>query len=116
MALVGNSEFPTNVKGMSIIKVKDKFQLTLPAELREVSGIEIGDIVDAKWEKGKIVLTPKSIVDRIPQALKDVRNQAKQKGLNKITMDEIDAEVAAVRAEQRGKESPINRRSSGSAW
>lgn len=97
---------------MSIIKVKDKYQLTLPAELREESGIEVGDIVDAKWEKGKITLTPKSIVDRIPQALKDVRAEAKRKGLNKITMDEIDAEVAAVRVDQRDKKSPTNRRSS----
>lgn len=88
---------------MSIIRVKDKFQLTLPAELREVSGLEVGDIVDARWEKGKITLTPKAIVDRIPAAVKALRAEAKRKGLDRMTMEEIDAEVAAVRAEQRRK-------------
>lgn len=84
----------------------------MPAGLREEAGIEVGDIVDAEWDKGKITLTPKLVVDRIPQALKDVRAEAKRKGLNKITMDEIDAEVAAGRIDRRGKKSPTNRRSS----
>lgn len=101
-----------NAQCISIIKVKDKYQLTLPAGLREEAGIEVGDIVDAEWDKGKITLTPKLVVDRIPQALKDVRAEAKRKGLNKITMDEIDAEVAAGRIDRRGKKSPTNRRSS----
>lgn len=86
---------------MSLIRVKSKFQLTLPAELREESGLEIGDIVDAKWERGKIVLTPKSVVNRIPEALKAVRAEAKKSGLDKITMEEIDAEVTTVRAGPR---------------
>ncbi|MBV9155252.1 MAG: AbrB/MazE/SpoVT family DNA-binding domain-containing protein [Acidobacteriaceae bacterium] len=88
---------------MPLIRVKDKFQLTLPTDLREESGLKVGDMVDAKWEHGKIVLTPKSIVDRIPQALKEVRNEARRQGLNKLSIDEIDAEVAAVRSSRRRK-------------
>lgn len=95
---------------MSLVKVKDKFQLTLPAELRVESGLKIGDIVDAKWEKGKIILTPKSIVDRIPNALKEVRKEAKSKGLDQVTMEEIDAEIAAVRSEQRNAKKAHPRR------
>jgi AbrB family looped-hinge helix DNA binding protein len=97
---------------MSIIKVKDKYQLTLPAELRERSGLEIGDIVEAKWERGKITLTPKSVVDRIrdvaptPHALKAVQEDARRKGLNKLTMEEIDTEIAAYRKEQTQRKQP----------
>ncbi len=94
---------------MSLIRVKDKYQLTLPVELREESGLKVGDMVDAIWERGRIVLTPKSVVDRIPQALKDVRNDAKRHGLNKLTIDEIDAEVAAVRSAQRRKKESTRR-------
>jgi bifunctional DNA-binding transcriptional regulator/antitoxin component of YhaV-PrlF toxin-antitoxin module len=101
-----------DVLTMSIIRVKDKYQLTLPAELRQEAGIEVGDIVDARWEKGKITLTPKTIVDRIPASVKALRADAKRKGLDKITMDEIDGEVAAVRTGQQRKRKPSNRRRS----
>ncbi len=106
--LVGKLEILTTAI-MSLIRVKDKYQLTLPAELREESGLKVGDIVDAKWEHGKIVLTPKSVVDRIPQALKEIRNEAKRHGLNKLSMEEIDAEVAATRSGQRRKRDSTRR-------
>jgi len=59
---------------MSIVKVKDKYQVTIPMAVREQAGIEIGDIMEAKAEKGKITLTPKSLLDkRLALGLADIK-------------------------------------------
>src|SRR3989344_7441484 len=71
--IVGKLEFITN-KDMNIVKVKYKYQVTIPTSVREEAGIEVGDILEAKMEKGKITLTLKSIIDqRLAEALADVR-------------------------------------------
>ena len=36
-----------------------------------------------------------------PDWLKDIQNHAKRKGLDKLTMDDIDAEIAAARRDRR---------------
>ncbi len=94
---------------MSIVRVKNKFQVVIPESVRDQIGVEVGDVLEAKVERGKITFTPKSIVDRIPQVVKDVRAASKRKGLHKLSMEEINAEVAAVRSQ---KKAPINRRAS----
>jgi bifunctional DNA-binding transcriptional regulator/antitoxin component of YhaV-PrlF toxin-antitoxin module len=38
--------------------------MTLPSRLRSAIGIADGDLVEATLHRGKIVLTPKSVVDR----------------------------------------------------
>jgi AbrB family looped-hinge helix DNA binding protein len=59
---------------MPVVKIKDKFQVTLPASLRKRAGVEVGDFLEARVERGKITLTPKSLVDRrLMEALEDVR-------------------------------------------
>ena len=59
---------------MNIVKVKSKYQVTLPVKIRKQAGIEIGDILEAKVEKGKITLVPKSAIDkRLAEALADIK-------------------------------------------
>jgi AbrB family looped-hinge helix DNA binding protein len=59
---------------MSLVKVKTKGQVTLPYSLRERAGLSVGDLLEAKLEKGKITLTPKSFIDRrIEEGLEDIR-------------------------------------------
>jgi AbrB family looped-hinge helix DNA binding protein len=48
----------------TIVKVQRKGQVTIPIRLRVQVGLADGDLVEAKAERGKIVLTPKLIVDR----------------------------------------------------
>ena len=48
----------------SIVRVQRKGQVTIPTRLRVQVGLVDGDLVEAKAERGKIVLTPKLIVDR----------------------------------------------------
>ena len=58
---------------MSLIRVKTKGQVTLPSVLRERAGLSVGDFLEAKLVKGKITLTPKSLMDRrIDEGLADL--------------------------------------------
>ena len=46
----------------------------MPSVIRQGVGLTVGDWIDVKIEKGKVVLTPKSVVDRqIAEALEDVK-------------------------------------------
>ena len=49
---------------MAIVTVKNKYQVVIPLHVRNEIGVNIGDVFEAKAEKGKIVFEPKSIVDR----------------------------------------------------
>lgn len=58
---------------MPLVKVKQKHQITLPTIIREETGLSVGDWIDVKIEKGKVVLTPKSVIDRhIAEAMIDI--------------------------------------------
>jgi AbrB family looped-hinge helix DNA binding protein len=100
---------------MAIVTVQNKYQVVIPQAIREKLGISRGDVLEAKVERGRITYTPKSVIDRIPAAkaqrerfLKKLREDApawlketwaasKRRGTDKLTMREIDAEIAAVR-------------------
>jgi AbrB family looped-hinge helix DNA binding protein len=59
---------------MEIVTVKNKFQIVIPQHIRERVRIEVGDILEAGFEDGKITFTPKSLVDRhIAEGLEDIR-------------------------------------------
>jgi AbrB family looped-hinge helix DNA binding protein len=58
----------------SIVKVKTKGQVTIPTALRQRAGIDVGDLLEAKIESGKITLTPKTLVDkRLEEGMEDVK-------------------------------------------
>ncbi len=41
---------------MALVKIKEKYQVTLPAALREKAGLEVGDLLEAKVEGRKLPL------------------------------------------------------------
>lgn len=94
---------------MSIVTVKDKFQVVIPQIVRQQLGISQGDMLEAKVERGKLTYTPKVLVDRLrelypaPPELRAMQEDAKRKGADKLTMRQINAEVAAVRRQARKK-------------
>ena len=49
---------------LPLVKVKEKFQVTIPTELREALHLTVGDLLEATIENETIVLTPKAVVDR----------------------------------------------------
>jgi AbrB family looped-hinge helix DNA binding protein len=71
-----------------LVKVKDKYQVTLPASLRRKAGLAVGDLLEATVEGKKITLSPKSVVDReLALALEDVRKGRTHGPFN--TVDEL---------------------------
>ena len=59
---------------MPIVTVKKKYQIVIPARLRREVGIDVGDVLEAKIERGKIVFTPKSLIDRgIAESMEDYK-------------------------------------------
>ena len=103
---------------MAIVTVKNKYQVVIPQALREELGINRGDVLEVRVERGRLTYTPKTVIDRIPEGkverarfLKKLQEEApawlkaqwtasKRRGTDKLTMREIDAEIAATRRER----------------
>jgi AbrB family looped-hinge helix DNA binding protein len=64
---------------MAITKVGQKFQVTIPHDVRKQADIEIGDLIDVKLSREGIVLRPKITVDKHPLIEKEL-----QRGLEDI--------------------------------
>ena len=59
---------------MNIVAVKTKFQVVIPQHIREQIKVEIGDLLEAGVEGGKITFTPKSLMDRhLAEGLEDAK-------------------------------------------
>ncbi|HXK05261.1 MAG TPA: AbrB/MazE/SpoVT family DNA-binding domain-containing protein [Verrucomicrobiae bacterium] len=72
---------------MSLVTVKNKYQIVIPQSVRNQIGVNIGDLLDVTARKGTIVLKPKVLVDR------DDYTPAQRR--------HIDAQLAASLAEKR---------------
>jgi AbrB family looped-hinge helix DNA binding protein len=59
---------------MAIVTVKSKYQVVIPRSLRRQMRINVGDVLEASVQKGRITLVPKSLVDReIAEGLEDLK-------------------------------------------
>lgn len=45
-------------------KIQHKGQVTIPTRLRNQAGLSKGDLVEFTFQRGKIVITPKLVIDR----------------------------------------------------
>jgi AbrB family looped-hinge helix DNA binding protein len=48
----------------ALVKIHRKGQMTVPIRLRTAIGVAEGDLVEASVQRGRIVLTPKLLIDR----------------------------------------------------
>jgi AbrB family looped-hinge helix DNA binding protein len=94
---------------MSIVTVKDKYQVVIPQGLRRQLGLQLGDVLEARVERGKLTYTPKVLIDRLrqlaptPPELKAMQDEARRKGTDKLTTRQINDEIAAARRQARKK-------------
>jgi AbrB family looped-hinge helix DNA binding protein len=59
---------------VELVTVKTKFQIVIPRSIREKAGVDIGDLLEAKVEGGKITFSPKSVIDRhLAEGLEDLK-------------------------------------------
>ena len=52
---------------MELVRVKSKFQITIPVSLRQAAGLKVGDILDITFENGHVVLSLVTIARKNPQ-------------------------------------------------
>lgn len=45
-------------------KIQNKGQVTIPTAVRRLAGLTKGDLVDFAFQRGRIVMTPKVVIDR----------------------------------------------------
>jgi AbrB family looped-hinge helix DNA binding protein len=45
-------------------RIQHKGQVTIPTRVREQAGLSKGDLVEFSFQRGKIVITPKLVIDR----------------------------------------------------
>lgn len=82
---------------MSIVTVKNKYQVVIPRSVRDQVSVSVGDLFEAAVEKGKITLTPKSLVDRaIAEGLEDIG-----KGRVSGPFDTVDEMLASLKGKRR---------------
>jgi AbrB family looped-hinge helix DNA binding protein len=112
-------------------KIQDG-QIVVPSRLRRLAGLAEGDPLDVTFEQGKLtVMTPgrgksRSVAAHLrrpksngatsssrscgasaPEALKKIWAESVRKGTGKITLREINSEIAAHRREKRQKQVAI---------
>lgn len=58
---------------MDLVTIKNKFQIVIPRTIRERVHLDIGDLLEAGIENGKITFTPKTAIDRhLAEGLKEL--------------------------------------------
>ena len=112
---ISQTDFLKVFMSQTIVKLQKKGQMVIPRSLREEAGIAEGTLLKIVVLKGgQFLLTPQFTVDRSviaddpaktrTQSLRDLaavvaelRQEAKEKGLDKMPKREINAAVAAAR-------------------
>ena len=64
-------------------------------------------LVDRRGQPSVIIMSIKDYIDTIaptPEWLQEIGDEARRKGLNKISMRQIDAEITATRRQRRQKQ------------
>jgi AbrB family looped-hinge helix DNA binding protein len=97
---------------MALVKLKQKGQMTLPAEIRTALSLKEGDLLEINIENGKVSLSPKMVVDRRAEAFKRmeeigdrVRERLAVEGKTEEDLEQmIENAVREVRAEKRAEQ------------
>lgn len=67
------------VKTMPLVKVLRGGQITLPKKVRDILSVNEGDVLELEWEKNKVVLKPKVLIDKIPESESELSLKGKEK-------------------------------------
>ena len=90
---------------MPLVRIKQKFQVTIPDHVRKQAGLEVGDFLEATAKGNVITLKPKTVVDRHPEidarlheALEDVKAGRVSK-----TFHSVEELMADLNSKSKGK-------------
>jgi bifunctional DNA-binding transcriptional regulator/antitoxin component of YhaV-PrlF toxin-antitoxin module len=94
---------------MALVSVKNKYQVVIPQNVRREIGINVGDLLEAKAERGRITFTPKSVVDRgLAESMADFK-AGRAYGpfeTQEALVASLHEEAGKLRSNQRPRKSP----------
>jgi AbrB family looped-hinge helix DNA binding protein len=93
---------------MPLVRVKGKYQVTIPAEIRKELNLKVGDYLEVEARGSSIVLRPKAVIDREKEEawerLKELLERVHQK-IGEVPEEEVERDVLeairAIRGEER---------------
>ena len=93
---------------MPLVRVKDKYQVTIPAKIRKELGLKVGDYLEVESQGDAIILRPVSLIDRErEEAWEELRRLLEKvhRKIGEIPEDEVERDVLeairAIRAKER---------------
>lgn len=90
---------------MALVKVKEKFQVTIPAPIRKQLALRVGDVLEAEVTQEGIVLKPKLVLDR-SRALERLLSAVEEgRDLEDIADEEVVQDALAAIAQARREQS-----------
>nr|BAL59585.1 hypothetical conserved protein [Candidatus Acetothermum autotrophicum] len=84
---------------MSLIKVKEKYRVTLPAEIREKLPLKVGDLLEVSLDRNRIILKPCMAPERM-QAVEKFFKVLTQRGKPRKRIKDKEAIADALEAIQ----------------
>jgi len=82
---------------MPLVKVKEKYQVTIPADIREQLGLKVGDLLEVELHDHELILKPQLVVDktqawkRFEAVLKEVHEKNKHFSDEEVMEDVLQA-------------------------
>jgi len=59
---------------MPYVTVKKKFQIVIPAAVRKEARIKVGDLLEAKFDRGRLLFAQKTALDRgIAESIEEIK-------------------------------------------
>ena len=94
---------------MSIVKIMEHGQVTIPKKIRDILGIKKGDLAEAELRGDEIVITPKRLVDKKEKAWKEMEallqtvHERSQGFTEEEVADDVLQAIAEYREEKRAR-------------
>ena len=92
---------------MPLVKVKEKYQVTIPAEIRKVLNLEVGDYLEVEAQGTAIILKPKAVIDREKEEawerLRELLERVHRK-IGEVPEEEVEKDVLEAIRAIRGEE------------
>jgi len=101
----------------TLVKIHRKGQMTLPSSFRTAMGLNEGSLVELSLENGKAIMSPQITLNRdivtgsaknrkqafreLAQVVAELRQEAKEKGTDKMSKSEINAAVTWARRDPK---------------
>jgi AbrB family looped-hinge helix DNA binding protein len=90
---------------MAVVRVKGKYQVTIPKEVRRKLGLRVGDYLEVEVQGSTILLKPKALLDKDEalEKLQAILEKLREKRAA-LSEEEVEREVLQALRAVRGEE------------